>query len=301
MKTQFRLKNPLKCLISLAKFRACTTSRSSIVLELKSTFTEPDSEISSAMAPKVTEIASSPLAAVSHEELSRELTCLFQSVRDGADYLKVRDRRIALEFELNDRKVWAPAFRGGPEIPYAATKRTPTHTRILQDRILIDCHWLHRNLKKKQAVKELRWASLSNPQEPFPLELAQEFAERTITGKIRADEILCLSPFLQAQCKALAGAKISAARKSAETVTATGRSPLAMTIGAINQWAARDPRVNVEKYEALARSIALLDGTRSTNSELGALTGLMLSEPPIPENVIRAMRMRLDKVKALYA
>lgn len=237
----------------------------------------------------------------SDTNLRSELEDIYTSSATPEDFVKVSARVLELEFELNHRQKWAPAFRPSFPIPYLKADLKPAHKLIQQARVVIDCHWLHTRCQKRQAVKEARWQALLAPTSPFPIALARDFAARAIAGQVRADEILCLTPFQQAQTRALSGKKVADARKKAEDATPAGRSPLAQSLGAINQWAASDPRLHSEKYVALARAMFVMDGNKHTNTDLGILVGLILGEAPVRENQIRAMKTRLATAIKRYS
>lgn len=235
---------------------------------------------------------------VSHDQLRLELEAIYGTTK-AEDYSKVRDRILALELAINNHRSWSPYARPSFSIPPRPKDRKDIHKFIQQDRVLIDCHWLHLTCKK-QAVKETRWQPLVDSRVAFPLELAKEFGHRAIKSAMRADEILCLSPFQQAQLRTIVGTKMLQTRKKAYSAIPGGHSPLGKMLCTINQWASHDPRVNVEKYQALGRAMVLLDGTKHTNSELGAMVGLFLAQPPIKENTLRGMRNRLETAMRSY-
>ena len=232
------------------------------------------------------------LVVASHDELLSELETIYLTTKAG-NYPEVRDRVLSLEFELNERQRWAPSARPTFSIPWHTRDQTQNHKLIQQDRVLIDCHWLHRTCKR-QAVKEVKWQPLVDPRNPFPLELAIEFSTRAIKNAFRADEILCLSSFQQAQLRTMTGAEVRQARERAENAKPTGHSPLGKMLRTINQWASHDPRVNAAKYVALARAMSMLNGTKHTNNELGELVGLLLAQPPLKENTLRGLQARLN-------
>jgi len=234
----------------------------------------------------------------SHDELRSELETIYAKTK-AEDYSKVQARLLELEFAINKRRLWAPFARPKFSIPAQAKERRDFHKLIQQDRVLIDCHWLHLHAKR-QAVKEAKWRPLLDPRVPFPLELAKEFSTRAIKSTIRADEILCLSPFQQAQLRTMAGREMRQARKMAETATPNGHSPLGIMLRVINRWASHDQRVEVEKYEALARAITMLGNTKYTNSELGALAGFLVAQPADKESALRGMRGRLEAAMKRY-
>jgi hypothetical protein len=240
------------------------------------------------------------LAHIPAMDVRFELEAIFSSLTTPEDFPGVYTRVMELEFELNRRKTWAPAFRPLYPIPHRRADLKPAHRLIQQARVVVDCHWLHTHCQKRQAVKEARWQPLLDPSMPFPLALAQDFAARAIEGAVRADEILCLTPFQQVQTRSMSGKKLANARRKAEDATPAGRSPLAQTLGAINQWAASDSRLHADKYEALARAIFVLEGSKHTNMDLGDLVGFSLGETPIQENQVRAMRKRLDAAVKRY-
>jgi len=224
-----------------------------------------------------------------------QLETLHSSLKGAAHHETVGEQILEIEFELNRRQKWAPAFRPSAPIPRKASDRQPVHEMIQQMRVVIDCHWLHTQLQRRQPIKEAQWQALLDPTIPFPFELAKDFAARAIHGATRADEVLCLTPVQEAQLRSMCGKRMREARKKAEDVTSTGRSPLGQTLKAINQWAVSDPRVNVEKHAALARAQLLLNVFKHTNTDLGILVGFSLGEDPTPENRIRAMKANLTK------
>lgn len=228
---------------------------------------------------------------VSHDQLRLELEAIYKTTK-AEDYSIVRERILTLELAINNHRSWSPYARPNFSIPAHPKARKDIHKLIQQDRVVIDCHWLHLTCKK-QAVKEPKWQPLVDPRVPFPLELAKEFGRRAIKSAIRADEILCLSPFQQAQLRTIVGTIMREARKKADNAIPGGRSPLGKMLCSINQWASYDPRVNVERYAALARAMVMLEDRKHTNSELGAVVGLMLAEPPIKESLLRGMKRRL--------
>lgn len=245
--------------------------------------------------------AASAWTTATDADLRLQLENLYSSLIGAEDFETVGKQILEVELELNRRKRWAPAFRPSASIPGQASKRLPVHKMIQQMRVVIDCHWLHTQLQRCPTVKEARWRALLDPRAPFPFELAKEFAERAIDGATRADEVLNLTPVQQAQVRSMCGKRIREARKTSEDARPTGGSPLGRSLKAINQWAASDPRVNVEKYEALARAVLLLDGEKHSNADLGALVGLALSEAPLAENRIRSMKKRLAQALSEFS
>jgi len=246
--------------------------------------------------------ASTRLASIGDTDLRAELENIYASLTAPEDFPVVSAQLFELEFELNRRGKWAPYFRPSFPIPYHVPAHlSDIYKSIQQARVVIDCHWLHSQLKKFQATKEPKWQALLNPAIPFPLALAQDFAARAIKGAERSDEILCLTPFQQTQLRAMLGKRLNEARKKAEDAKQTGISPLGKTLRAINQWSATDPRLHTTKYVALARAMAMLEGTTHTNTELGALIGLTLGVVPLRENQVRDMKKRLTEAVKRYS
>lgn len=232
-------------------------------------------------------------ATASDADLQSQLATLYASLLMASDFEAVGARIFEVELELNRRQKLAPAFRPLFQIPYRATEQKPVHKMVQRMRVVIDCHWLHTQLQRRQAVKELKWQALLDPTAPFPLDLSKDFAARAIKGAIRGDEVLNLTPFQQAQVRSMCGKLMREARKKAEDATSTGSSPLGRTLKALNQWAAFDHRLHVDKYEALARAESVLGGQKHTNSDLGALVGFATGGTPIAENRIRSMKNSL--------
>lgn len=251
--------------------------------------------------PKAPAIISPPVAHLSDLDLRSELEAVNASMTTPEDFSIVVEQILKLEFEMNHRQKLAPAYRPTFPIPQRTADIKPAHALIQQTRVLIDCHWLHTRCKTKHAVKEAQWAPLMDPTKPFPRELAQQFAERKIIGSIRADEILCLSPLQQAQMRSLCGSEILTKRNSNGAGARSSPSPLAQALRVINQWAASDPRLRADKYEAMARALVMLDGSKTTNTEVGVLVGLILSEAAVRENQVRDMKKRLAEAVRRYS
>lgn len=255
----------------------------------------------SSIPPEATAIISSPLAHLSDQELRSELEVVNASLTTPEDFAAVAEKIMELEFELDCRQKWAPANRPSFPIPHRRSDLKPAHKLIQQARVIVDCHWLHMQCKKRQVVKEARWQALLDPTSEFPLALAEDFARRAIAGAERAGEILCLTPLQQAQTRTMCGKRMADARKRAEDTKPTGRSAIAQSLSAINQWAATDPRVQAEKYAALVRAMCMLDGSTHTNTDLGLLIGFTLGETPVQENQIRGMKDRLATAVKRYS
>jgi len=176
------------------------------------------------------------------------------------------------------------------------------HTVIHQDRVVIDCHWLHQTCDGHVA-NEVHWQPLLDSAAPFPRPLAEEFAARTIAGEVRAEEILCLSLVQQIQTRTLKGAKARGVQKRSEQPKERSQSELAKTISAINRWASKDRRIKdeVEKYVALARATTALADEGCSWSELAKVVGLMRGKPRLSESTTRDQMARLKKAVGRYS
>ena len=51
----------------------------------------------------------------------------------------------------------------------------------------------------------------------------------------------------------------------------------------------------------MARALVMLDGSKTTNTEVGVLVGLILSEAAVRENQVRDMKKRLAEAVRRYS
>lgn len=242
----------------------------------------------------------------SHEDLMDELEALVQECCKPDDYLRIRDRYCEVSFALNEHGLWAPAFRDGIPIPQKKSDRQPAHRLVQQDRVVIDCHWLH---CKKHLVRptEARWRPLFKSGIDFPFALAEEFASRGIDGEYRAEAILQLTHPLQVQLRSMRGKtarEIFDGMKRSVRVDG-GRIPprLEVVALAVNRWAEKDTRVakECEKYMAHAKAHELLKPASPTRQEIATLAGLIRGVPALSGRTAIDLLKKIDRELAKSA
>lgn len=265
----------------------------------KNTDNDPEISVSVVAAP------SAPRH-ISHEDLMAELEALAQEYLKPDDYLRIRERYCEASMALNVHGLWAPAFRPDIPIPKKKSLRQPPHELIQQDRVVIDCHWLHCR-QYHIAPAEAQWRPLFKKNSEFPLALAQEFATRNITNEYRAEAILRLTHPLQVQLRALRG---RTAQEQFGDLTGYSRvdgkrvpPPLETIALAINRWAEKERRVasHREKYMAHAMARELLKPASPTRKEIAALVGLIRGVPALSERTAYDLLKKIDKQLAKLA
>ncbi|HCY17385.1 MAG: hypothetical protein A2Z93_13345 [Curvibacter sp. GWA2_64_110] len=235
-----------------------------------------------------------------------ELEALAQEYRKPDDYLRIRERYCETSMALNVHGLWAPAFRSKISIPKKNSLHQPAHELIQQDRVVIDCHWLHCR-QYRISPAEAQWRPLFKKDSEFPLALAQEFATRSITNEYRAEAILGLTHPLQVQLRALCGESVQTlfgnltrySRVDGKRVPA----PLETVTLAVNRWAERDRRVasEKEKYIAHAKARELLKSASPTRREIAVLAGLIRGVPALSERTVCDLLKKIDKQLAKLA
>lgn len=169
-----------------------------------------------------------------------------------------------------------------------------------QDRVVIDCHWLHIN-KHPVFPREARWKSLFKLEEPFNFHLAREFSARGIKNEYRADAILGLTLRQQMQLQALRGTVAEATIQGLDKYSRVDgkRTPprLEIITLAINRWAEKDRRVakHRDKYLAHAQARELLKSSNPTRKEIAELAGLIRGVPPLSERSVYDILEKIDQ------
>lgn len=250
--------------------------------------------------PYISNVSTTTGATISHADLMAKLDALVATNRDPHDYMGVNADYCDISYRLNEYGLWAPAFRPNFTIPAKNAERLPVHEILQQDRIVFDCHWLHKN-KHHVSCQEDRWKSLFNLDQEFDVELAEEFASRAIKDEYRAEAILGLTLRQQVQLRALRG---TVAKAAAQGLIKYSRvdgkripSRLEVITLTVNRWAEKDPRVAKErdKYIAHAKARELLKPSSPTRKEIAELAGLIRGVPPLSERSVYGILKKLDK------
>ena len=247
------------------------------------------------LRPKEAATSNKESLTLAHEELKK----LVGQLNAPDDYRKIRDEYQKLEYALNEQGLWAPAFRPSPKIPFKSAELLPVHELILQDRIVIDCHWLHLHGGKLRP-KEVNWHPMFDKKRPFPWEMAKDFSERKISSEIRANEALSLTGFQQIQLRSIRNHivrnQFDIVEKSSKSSGKRVPSIMETATLVVNRWCEQDRRMEPhrEKYLALARANALLAHTFPTWSEIARLTGLIQGVPTLSERTIRDLSKKLS-------
>lgn len=236
-----------------------------------------------------------------HVDLMARLESLVDSIRDPDDYTPINGDYLDTCYRLNEFGLWAPAFRPHFSIPAKKAERRSVHATMLQDRIVLDCHWLHSN-KHQVFPREDRWKPLFNLHKSFDIELAEEFASRVIKSEYRAEAILGLTLRQQVQLRAIRGTVADLAfneLKKSSSTTDGKRIPsrLEVITLTVNRWAEKDPRVakHRDKYIAHAKARELLKSSSPTRKEIAELAGLIRGVPPLSERSVFDTLDKLDK------
>ncbi len=237
------------------------------------------------------------------EELAPWLDEVVMKINSDEDgYMRHRDVYCMLSLAMNLLGLQAPAFRPQPTIPWLADARTFEHMVIQRDRIVIDCHWLFCT-KSKVYATEGTWRGIVNPKLTLQTERIEMFAATKLRNDSRADEILQLDTFQQAQMAAMRGAQVQKAFKSMGTaaISASGeRVPtrFRQITRKLQNWANSQPRFAklYPKYRAYAIALELLE--KPSIKQVSQLAGLILGEPPLTESTAT---QTLRKLKGLIS
>lgn len=268
--------------------------------------TNMDDRAAKPETPGATIAVASPTDPTRHEDLMDELETLAQECRKPDDYLRIRERYCEVSFALNVHGLWAPAFRPEIPIPREKSDRQPAHQLVQQDRVVIDCHWLHCK-KCRVEPTEARWRPLFKGGKDFPLVLAEEFASRGIPGEYRAEAILQLTHPQQVQLRALRGKAVQGMFESIKhSARVDGRRippRLEVIALAINRWAEKDRRVasEREKYMAHAKAHELLKPASPTRQEIASLAGLIRGVPALSGRTASDLLKKIERELAKSA
>jgi len=243
---------------------------------------------------------SEPLGSLQQIELATWLDEVVMKIETGESYMRHRDIYCMLSLALNKLGLQAPAFRPLPQIPWHANERTPEHMVHQRDRIVIDCHWLYCTKSKVYATEGV-WRGIVNPKLTMQTDRIEKFAATKLRNDSRADEILELNPFQQAQMAAMRGTKVRQAFKAlgaAVVDSAGGRTParFRQKTRKLQEWADSQPRFAklYPKYRAYAMALELLE--TPTTRQVAQLAGLILGEPPLADSTATQTLMKLKRI-----
>ena len=247
-----------------------------------------------------TSTADDDLSDYEHADLMAKLELLIDMVKTPDDYMAIREQYCEISIALNERKLWAPAYRHGLIIPKMKANLKPVHTLVLRDRIVIDCHWIH-SKGYKNRIDEKQWRPLSKLKMPFPFELAVEFARREMRTEYRAEGVMSLTIRQQFEMRALQGKTVQAhvyALKQYQRIDGV-RIPNSREIIrlAVNRWCEKYPRFESEreKYLAHAEARALLAIVTASPTDIANLAGMIQDINPLSEGTVRGLLKNMDK------
>ncbi|MDR6539474.1 hypothetical protein [Variovorax soli] len=245
---------------------------------------------------------------VDHQHLVLRLTEITSHYRTHHSYATVRSAFVETSLLLNQLGLLAPAFREQPSIPRVVKARTNSHTQLLIDQIVIDCHWLHSRGEKVQP----RWNELrrvfSSRSKFNCSEIAERLAAKNWKTEFRANDLLLLNDRQQMQLAQLCTAAKKEARRTlfegSRDFGSTGmvsRIPARVTSVrlAINNWADRTHQIqgHEDMYQALWVARELL-GPAASHPQIAEFAGLQCGCPPLHPRTASEKLRRLQEVLA---
>ena len=229
------------------------------------------------------------------------LVALVAEHNASGDYGSIRSRYLTLNFRLNEEGAWAPAFRPRPVVPKLASAQRPEHLDVHRDQIVIDCHWLRSN-GAPVFPRDVEYEPLFDPQTPFDMELAREFAEQKWSKRHRVDDALALTPFQQAQLGTLQSTEVMTRRRHALRGTGAGATRISARMSTfrrcMNRWCENDPRMRNHRdmYEALWLARELLgDDARADHLAQLATLNIGRGAAPLTAGTVRDKLRKLDR------
>lgn len=243
------------------------------------------------------------LSSADDSRLDHLLELVVHEINTNGYTEKYRQAYCWLSQRMNTLGLLAPAFRPRPTIPWNSTEQTSDHLLIQRDRIVIDCHWLY-STKSRVYSKEAVWSSIVNPRLTLQTERIEKFASTKLRNEYRADSLLELTEFQQAQMAALKGSNMREAFSALNALVASGSGKTTARFKkidkAIREWSCKQPRFepHYEKYRAYALAIEVLD--KPTIRQVSQLAGFILGKKPLSDssarNAVKFLRRLIEKI-----
>ena len=246
------------------------------------------------------------IAPLTQDSLAEALKDVVEKIRDQpCGYVQHRDTYCMLSLAMNQLGLQAPAFRDLPPFPVKnGMGWSSEHLLIQRDRIVIDCHWLYCK-KSKVYATENAWTSIVNPKLKLQTVKIEKFAATNLKDDYRAESIMELTKFQQAQMAALRGAEMKKAFIDLGAMVSEPSGGRTMARfkkidRSIREWCCSQPRFEKHygKYRAYALAREILEN--SSIPMMAKLSGFIMGAKPLSDSSARQTVAFLERLTSKF-